>query len=84
MTEHGFPNYSEPMESELQSLEEKINQFVRLCQQLRSENIQLRQQLAGTASENKHLTEKINAGTSRLDTLLTQIPGNENEPEPSD
>ena len=34
------------MESELNTLEEKIGQFVRLCQQLRTENIQLRQQLA--------------------------------------
>ncbi|MDN5753920.1 MAG: hypothetical protein L0H15_11715 [Nitrosospira sp.] len=65
------------MESELQSLEEKIDQFVRLCQQLRSENIRLRQQLAGAASENKHLTEKISTAASRLEALLTQIPGNE-------
>lgn len=65
------------MESELNSLEEKINQFVRLCQQLRLENIQLRQQLASTASENKHLAEKISAATDRLEALLTQIPGSE-------
>ncbi len=65
------------MESELNSLEEKINQFVRLCQQLRSENIQLRQQLASAACENKHLAEKISVAASRLETLLTQIPGTE-------
>lgn len=65
------------MESELNSLEEKINQFVRLCQQLRSENIRLRQQLASTASENKHLTEKINAATGRLEAILMQLPENE-------
>jgi cell division protein ZapB len=77
LTQQGFPNYSEPMESELKSLEDKINQFVRLCQQLRSENIQLRQQLASVASENKHLTEKIGAATGRLEALLTQIPESE-------
>ncbi|WP_308811297.1 MULTISPECIES: hypothetical protein [Nitrosospira] len=77
MTQQGFPNYSEPMESELSSLEEKINQFVRLCQQLRSENIQLRQQLASAASENKHLAEKISAAAGRLDALLTQLPESE-------
>jgi cell division protein ZapB len=77
LTQQGFPNYSELMESELNSLEEKINQFVRLCQQLRLENIQLRQQLASTASENKHLAEKISAATDRLEALLTQIPGSE-------
>ncbi|SCY39455.1 TIGR02449 family protein [Nitrosospira sp. Nl5] len=65
------------MESELNALEEKIHQFVQLCQQLRTENIQLRQQLAGVSNENKHLTEKISAATGRLETLLLQIPGNE-------
>ncbi len=77
LTQQGFTNYSESMESELNSLEEKINQFVRLCQQLRSENIQLRQQLASAASENKHLAEKINAATGRLEALLTQLPESE-------
>jgi len=62
------------MEAELKSLEEKINLFVQLCRCLRSENIQLRQQLAGATSENKHLSEKISTATSRLETLLTQIP----------
>lgn len=65
------------MEAELKSLEEKINQFVQLCRYLRSENSQLRQQLAGATSENKHLSEKISTATSRLETLLTQIPENE-------
>lgn len=77
MTQQGFPNYSGPMEAELKSLEDKINQFVQLCQQLRSENIELRQQLASAASENKHLAEKISAAAGRLETLLTKIPGDE-------
>ncbi|HEX8873112.1 MAG TPA: hypothetical protein VF780_00680 [Nitrosospira sp.] len=62
------------MESELKALEDKIHQFVRLCQQLRSENIHLRQQLAAATSENKHLAEKIDTATSRLETLLAQFP----------
>lgn len=65
------------METELKSLEEKINQFVQLCRRLRSENIQLRQQLANATSENKHLAEKISTATSRLETLLTQFPEDE-------
>ena len=64
------------METELKSLEEKINQFVQLCHRQRSENIQLRQQLAGATSENKHLSEKINAATIRLESLLDELPGN--------
>jgi cell division protein ZapB len=65
------------MESELSALEEKIDQFVGLCQQLRSENIQLRQQLASASSENKHLAEKINIASSRLEALLTRLPESE-------
>lgn len=64
------------METELKSLEEKINQFVQLCHRQRSENIQLRQELAGATNENKHLSEKINAATIRLESLLDQLPGN--------
>ena len=62
------------MESELNTLEEKISQFVRLCQQLRTENIQLRQQLAATTSHNRLLTEKISAAASRLEVLLARMP----------
>ena len=76
LTWQGFSNYSALMETELKALEEKINQFVKLCHRQRSENIQLRQQLAGATSENKHLSEKINAATTRLESLLTQFPGN--------
>ncbi len=65
------------METELKSLEEKINQFVQLCRRLRSENIQLRQQLASATSENKHLSEKISTATIRLETLLTRLPEDE-------
>ena len=62
------------MESELNTLEEKISQFVRLCQQLRTETSQLRQQLAATTSHNRLLTEKISAAASRLEVLLARMP----------
>ncbi len=62
------------MDAELQSLEEKINQFVALCKRLRNENHELRQQIAAAQSDNKQLTEKIADAKSRLEVLLTQIP----------
>ena len=65
------------MDAELKSLEEKINQFVALCQRLRAENHQLRQQLALAQNENKQLSEKIGDARIRLETLLTQIPEEE-------
>ena len=69
-----FPHYSVGMEAELKSLESKINQFVELCQRLRAENQQLRQDLATALNRNKILDEKIAGATARLETLLEQIP----------
>jgi cell division protein ZapB len=62
------------MEAELKSLEQKINQFVELCQRLRADNQQLRQQVASALNENRQLEEKISNATSRLENLLNQIP----------
>ena len=62
------------MEVELKTLEDKIAQFVRLSQRLRTENLQLRQQLANEQNENKHLMEKIGGAKGRLEALLDQIP----------
>ncbi|HWI13822.1 MAG TPA: hypothetical protein VNT02_06190 [Burkholderiales bacterium] len=65
------------MEAELKSLEQKIRQFVELCQRLRSDNQQLRQQLASALNENKQLADKIDNATARLENLLAQIPEEE-------
>lgn len=62
------------MDVELKSLEEKINQFVALCQRLRTDNHELRQQLASAHNDNKQLSEKIGDAKTRLESLLTQIP----------
>jgi cell division protein ZapB len=65
------------MEAELKSLEQKIHQFVELCQRLRDDNQQLRQQLASALNENKLLHDKIDGAASRLESLLAQIPEEE-------
>ena len=62
------------MEAELKSLEQKINQCVDLCQRLRVDNQQLRQQLGSVLSQVHHLEEKIGGATTRLESLLNQIP----------
>lgn len=62
------------MDAELSSLEEKINQFVALCQRLRADNHDLRQQLASAQNENKQLNDKIADAKTRLESLLNQIP----------
>jgi len=67
------------MDSELKALESKITQFVEVCQRLREDNQQLRQQLASAMNQSKRLEEKINIATSRLEGLLAQIPAEEGE-----
>lgn len=62
------------MEAELKALDEKIGQLVRLCQRLRADNVQLRQQLASSSNENKHLLEKIHSAQNRLEALLDMMP----------
>ena len=63
------------MEAEFNSLESKVEQFVELCERLRAENSELRQQLATARSDAKKLNEKIDGAKSRLEGLLNRIPG---------
>jgi cell division protein ZapB len=62
------------MEAELKSLESKLGQLVNLCQQLRAENRQLRQEVASALSANRTLEDKIGGATARLEALLQQLP----------
>lgn len=62
------------MDAQFKSLEQKLSQFVELCQRLRSDNQQLRQQLATAVNDNKQLTDKIGSASDRLEQLLSQIP----------
>jgi cell division protein ZapB len=62
------------MEAELNALDEKVSQLAQLCQKLRKDNNQLRQQLVTAQSESKRLAEKVNTAATRLEGLLNQIP----------
>jgi cell division protein ZapB len=62
------------MEAELKSLEGKLDQFVELCQKLRVDNQQLRQQLASALDQRRRLEEKLSSAATRLEALLSQIP----------
>ncbi|HEV8108216.1 MAG TPA: DUF904 domain-containing protein [Burkholderiales bacterium] len=64
-----------PVEAEFNSLEEKVAQFVSLCERLRAENNDLRKQLAAAHSDAKRLHEKIDSATTRLEGLLSRLPG---------
>jgi len=62
------------MEAELNTLDERIQQLVRVCERLRSENGDLRQQLAASQNEGKVLRDKMTAARVRLEHVLTRIP----------
>lgn len=62
------------MDSNLKSLEEKVNRLLCQYQDVRTENVELRTQLSQSSAENEKLTEKIQVAANRLEALLTNIP----------
>ena len=63
------------MESDFNSLEAKVAQFVTLCERLRAENVELRQQLVAARNDAKRLHDKIDGAKARLEGLLSRLPG---------
>ncbi len=63
------------MEAEFSSLETKVAQFVSVCERLRAENQDLRQQLAAARTDARRLNEKIDGAKARLEGLLSRLPG---------
>jgi len=62
------------VDTELNSLEAKVAQFVTLCERLRAENTTLRQQLVVAQNDAKRLNEKIDGAKSRLEGLISRLP----------
>ena len=62
------------VEAEFNSLEDKVAQFVGLCERLRAENITLRQQLASAQNDAKRLNEKIDGARAKVEQLLSRLP----------
>jgi cell division protein ZapB len=63
------------VETEFNSLEHKVAQFVNLCERLRAENLELRQQLAAARTDAKRLHDKIDGAKARLEGLISRLPG---------
>jgi cell division protein ZapB len=63
------------VETEFNSLEHKVSQFVTLCERLRAENQELRQQLAAARTDAKRLHDKIDGAKARLEGLISRLPG---------
>jgi cell division protein ZapB len=62
------------MDAEFDTLDSKIDQFLQLCQRLKSENRELRLQLASAQNDVRLLEGKVDGAKSRLEALLRQIP----------
>lgn len=62
------------MDEAFESLEAKVSQFVHLCERLRTENLELRQQLAAANNDAKRLNEKIDGARDKLENLLARLP----------
>ena len=62
------------MQTELDTLENKLAQLVQLSQRLRAENHRLRQELAITSSQGRQINDKMENARKRLEKLLAQLP----------
>ena len=62
------------VDAEFNSLEGKVAQFVGLCERLRAENHDLRQQLATARNDAKRLNERIEGAKTKLESLLARMP----------
>jgi len=63
------------VEAEFSSLEAKVAQFVALCERLRAENSDLREQLAAARSDARRLHDKLDGARARLENLIARLPG---------
>ena len=65
------------MENDLAALEGKLAQLINVSGKLRSENHQLRQELAQALSNQRLYTDKIETAKTRLEKLLLTLPENQ-------
>jgi len=66
--------HSSGVDAEFNSLDAKVAQFVGLCERLRAENHELRQQLASARNDAKRLNERIEGAKVKLESLLARLP----------
>ncbi|WP_334107891.1 hypothetical protein [Methylobacillus sp.] len=62
------------MNADLITLEEKLAQLISLCQMLRAENLELRQELTRSQDDNKQLQDNIELASRKLQTLIERLP----------
>ena len=63
----------------IDGLEERLDELVRLCEQLKAENIRLRAKQASLLSERSELVDKNELARNRVESILSRL--KETEPE---
>jgi len=62
------------MDADLKVLEEKVARLIALCQSLREENLQLRQELAQAQDDTRQLRENMMLASAKLEALIDRLP----------
>jgi cell division protein ZapB len=62
------------MDADLKALEEKVARLIALCQSLREENVQLRQELAQAQDDTRQLRDNMTQASARLEALIERLP----------
>ncbi|HZV62123.1 MAG TPA: hypothetical protein VFF75_06890 [Methylophilaceae bacterium] len=62
------------MDADLKVLEEKVARLIALCQSLREENLQLRQELAQAQDDTRQLRENMTLASAKLEALIDRLP----------
>lgn len=62
------------MNSPLARLEQKVEQIVNLCADLRAENHRLRDRVSTLEGEKQDLAERMTAARTRLEGLMDKLP----------
>jgi cell division protein ZapB len=62
------------VDADFASLEAKVAQFVNLCERLRAENTDLRQQLAAAQGDARRLNDRIDSARTKLAQLIERLP----------
>ncbi len=72
-----FLNYSATMDADFKSLEERVAKLIALCQTLREENVQMRQEVTRLHQESQSLKLNMTQASVQLERLLIALPDEE-------
>ena len=62
------------MDEELGGLEIKVGQIVAMCDNLRAENVRLRDRVGELETQQEALTERMTEARTRLEGLMERLP----------